>query len=145
MQSLQAYCNFILRYFNVAGADKKLRNGQLGNSSNLFSNLSSYNCQNKCLKFFIKNYLTKDGTAVRILYIGDLSDIHVKSLSFPKRNLVKGVNTKLWVWRGYSVYDIVSIVKKSEVDFVFKQKRPGDLPFIVANLINYKKTELKLI
>ena len=50
----------ILRYFNVAGADKKLRNGQLSNSSNLFSNLTNAIIyKNKVFEIYGKTILQK--------------------------------------------------------------------------------------
>ena len=146
IQSLQTNMKFcILRYFNVAGADKKLRTGQLGNNSNLFNNLSkSILHKNKIFEIYGKNYLTKDGTAVRdFIHLEDLSSIHVKSLSYLKKRSNKDkLILNCGYGEGYSVYDIVSIVKKNyKLDFVYKKKRPGDLPFIVANC---KKLQDKL-
>ena len=145
IQSLQTNMKFcILRYFNVAGADKKLRTGQLNNNSNLFNNLSNAIIyKNKVFEIYGKNYLTKDGTAVRdFIHLEDLSNIHVKCLSFLKNKLKRNLILNCGYGEGYSVYDIVSIVKKRyKLDFVYKQKRQGDLPFIVANC---KKLQEKL-
>ena len=90
IQSLQTNMKFcILRYFNVAGADKKLRTGQLGNNSNLFNNLSNAILyKNKVFEIYGKNYLTKDGTAVRdFIHLEDLSNIHIKCLLYLKNKL----------------------------------------------------------
>tara|TARA_X000001036_G_C20598834_1_gene774069 strand:+ start:250 stop:1224 length:975 start_codon:yes stop_codon:yes gene_type:complete len=146
IQNLKTNMKFcILRYFNVAGADKKLRTGQLGNNSNLFNNLSNAILyKNKVFEIYGKNYLTKDGTAVRdFIHLEDLSNIHVRCLSFlKKRSNKEKLILNCGYGEGYSVYDIVSIVKKRyQLDFAYKQKRPGDLPFIVANC---KKLQEKL-
>ena len=145
IQSLQTNMKFcILRYFNVAGADKKLRTGQLGNNSNLFNNLSNAILyKNKVFEIYGKNYLTKDGTAVRdFIHLEDLSNIHIKCLLYLKNKLKRNLILNCGYGEGYSVYDIVSIVKKRyKLDFVYKQKRQGDLPFIVANC---KKLQEKL-
>ncbi len=141
LQNDTKFC--ILRYFNVAGADKKLRTGQLNNNSNLFNNLSkAILLKNKVFEIYGKNYLTKDGTAVRdFIHLEDLSNIHVKCLSFLKKKLNNKILTlNCGYGEGYSVYDIVSIAKKRyKLNFVYKKKRTGDLPFIVANCNNLQK------
>ena len=70
------------------------------NSSNLFSNLTNAIIyKNKVFEIYGKNYFTKDGTAVRdFIHLEDLSDIHVKCLSFLKKIKQGEFNIKLWVW-----------------------------------------------
>ncbi len=133
----------ILRYFNVAGADKKLRVGQVNSNSNLFKNLSKTILKkNKIFEIYGNDYLTKDGTAVRdFIHLEDLSSIHLKSLNYLKNKAKKKILTlNCGYGVGYSICDIVSIVKKKyKLNFIYKKKRSGDLPFIVANCNKLKK------
>ncbi len=133
----------ILRYFNVAGADKKLRTGQINDVSNLFKNLSkSILNKSRNFKIYGKNYLTKDGTAVRdFIHLEDLSNIHIKSLDYLKNKLKRKILTlNCGYGFGYSVNEIVLIAKKKyNFNFVYKEKRNGDLSFIVANCDKLKK------
>ena len=133
----------ILRYFNVAGADKKLRTGQINNVSNLFKNLSK-SILNKSinLEIYGKDHLTKDGTAVRdFIHLEDLSDIHIKSLDYLKTRSKKKIQIfNCGYGFGHSVNEIVFIAKKKyNFNFVYKKKRNGDLSFIVANCDKLKK------
>jgi UDP-glucose 4-epimerase len=133
----------ILRYFNVAGADRKLRTGQINDGSNLFKNLSKAILKrNKIFEIYGKDYLTKDGTAVRdFIHLEDLSNIHLKSLTYLKnRAKRKTLTLNCGYGVGHSVHDVVSIVKKRyKLNFVYRNKRNGDLPFIVANCNKLKK------
>lgn len=138
----------ILRYFNVAGADKKLRTGQ--NSRNKATHLIkklTEAIQNKKLFFNIygNNYNTKDGTAVRdFIHIEDLSNIHIKILNYMKKN----INKKITIFNcgygdGFSVYEIIKIAKKIyNFNYKFSKRRKGDAPYVVANNLKIKK-ELK--
>ncbi len=144
IQSLQTNMKFcILRYFNVAGADKKLRTGQLGNNSNLFNNLSNAILhKNKIFEIYGKNYKTKDGSPVRdFIHIEDLSNIHLKTLSYlKKQNKNKVIILNCGYEKGYSVLDIVKFTKKNyNLEYQFVEKRKGDLAYIVANTNKLKK------
>ena len=78
----------ILRYFNVAGADKSNRSGLIAKSS---SNLIKVLCEvatNKREKIIINgdDYKTKDGTAIRdFIHVTDIADMHVLAAN----NLIK--------------------------------------------------------
>ena len=71
----------ILRYFNVIGADFKLRTGQLSKGS-LFKNLANNLANNKySINIYGKRLKTKDGTPVRdYIDINDLSSLHILAL-----------------------------------------------------------------
>jgi len=73
---------YILRYFNVVGADAKYRVGPINQSGQLFKNLST--CivnKNYQIKVYGKNYKTRDGTCIRdYIDVNDLSRIHINCL-----------------------------------------------------------------
>jgi UDP-glucose 4-epimerase len=69
----------ILRYFNVAGADTKLRTGLISKSSTNLIKVINEVAVGKRKKFIINgnNYNTKDGTPIRdFIHVSDLSEIH---------------------------------------------------------------------
>lgn len=143
IKSVKKQSNFcILRYFNVAGADQKLRTGQINDNLSMFKNLSKSIVKKKDFKINGKNYLTQDGTAVRdYIHLEDLSDIHLKALNYLKKNKIKDLLIlNCGYGQGYSVKEIVSIAqKKYNFNFTYQKKRRGDLPFVVANCNNLKK------
>ena len=74
--------NFIiLRYFNVAGADKNLRSGQISKrSTHLIKILSEVVVgKREHIEIFGNDYNTPDGTAIRdYIHVSDLADIHLE-------------------------------------------------------------------
>jgi len=79
---------YILRYFNVIGADYKLRCGAINNSGQLFKVIAK-NIIKKNFKInvFGNNYLTKDGTCIRdYIDVNDLSNIHMSIIDKKKLN-----------------------------------------------------------
>ena len=72
----------ILRYFNVAGADSKMRTGLISKFSSHLIKIASEVAVGKKDKIIINgdDYNTKDGTAVRdYIHVSDLADIHLIS------------------------------------------------------------------
>ena len=99
----------ILRYFNVAGADKKLRSGLITKKS---TNLIKVICQvatGKRKKITINgnDYNTKDGTPIRdFIHVSDLAEIHYLT----GRYLLKNKKSKILncgYGKGYSVLEVV--------------------------------------
>lgn len=133
----------ILRYFNVAGADKKLRTGQVSNNSNLFKSLiKSILKKQKIFKINGNNYSTSDGTAVRdFIHIEDLSDIHIKALNYLRKKLKKKILIlNCGYGTGHSIYEIVSIVKKKyKLNYLYSKRRKGDIAYVVANCNKLKQ------
>ena len=71
----------ILRYFNVAGADKKLRSGQISKKSTHLIKILSEVIVGKRdkIEIFGSDYNTPDGTAIRdYIHVSDLADIHTE-------------------------------------------------------------------
>jgi UDP-glucose 4-epimerase len=105
----------ILRYFNVVGADCKLRSGQVYKGP-LVKNIAC-NISNKkySVKLFGNNYNTKDGTTIRdYIDVNDLSELHILSLKKLFRSKSFTLNCGYNI--GYSVMDIIkkfeSVIKK---------------------------------
>ena len=72
----------ILRYFNVAGADSKMRSGLITKFSSHLIKIASEVAVGKKDKLVINgdDYNTKDGTAVRdYIHVSDLAEIHLIS------------------------------------------------------------------
>ena len=105
----------ILRYFNVAGADKNKRSGLIAKSS---TNLIKVLCEvaTKTREKIIINgddYKTKDGTAIRdFIHVTDIADMHVLAAD----NLLKKTTTNIFncgYGSGYSVKEVITKWKKS--------------------------------
>ena len=139
-KSNQQNINYIiLRYFNVAGADNKLRTG-------LISNFSTHLIKVACeVAVGIKNeliingndYKTPDGTPVRdYIHVTDLADIHLISA----KHLHKTKSSHIFncgYGKGYSVMEVVKAFSKflnKEIKYKFGPRRAGDSQMIVANV-----------
>ena len=89
----------VLRYFNVVGADSRLRCGfNINKGSNLFLNLCRSVSKNKRFNINGKTYDSKDGTTIRdFIHVSDLSEVHYKlsKLIIKKKSILK---IKLWIW-----------------------------------------------
>jgi len=127
----------VLRYFNVAGADPKKRTGQ---STTAATHLIKVACQTALgdrehMGIFGTDFDTPDGTGVRdYIHVSDLAHAHALVLEH-LRNAGRSVTINCGYGRGYSVREVVDVVKKvSGVDFFAKEqpRRAGDPPAIVA-------------
>ena len=134
----------ILRYFNVAGASKSGKIGQIEKSyGQLFKNLAIQSLKSKpVVNIYGKNYKTKDGTCIRdYIHVSDLAEIHLKTLSKiikSKKSLVLNCG----YGKGYSVREIVDIFKslKKDVLVKYQKRRAGDIAQIYADTRKIKKT-----
>ena len=89
LEKLDKKINYvILRYFNVVGAEKKMRCGfKIKKNKALFNNLCKSFLENRKFYIYGNNFNTKDGTSVRdYIYISDLSEVHYR---FAKKILKK--------------------------------------------------------
>jgi len=137
--------NYIaLRYFNVAGADKKLRIGQkYENPTHLITlALKTALGEYESLNIFGTDYNTP-GTAIRdYIHIDDLSNAHILCLNYLKKERKSEV-FNCGYGQGYSVLEVLNTTKKvTKVNFktVNSKKREGDPPILIAdsNLIKDK-------
>ncbi len=139
----------ILRYFNVAGADIKLRTGLISKQPTHLIKIASEVAVGKRDKIIIfgKDYNTKDGTAIRdYIHVTDLADIHLKSLEY----LVKNQKSNIFncgYGKGYSVKEVIDTANKitnNLIKFEYGDRRPGDAEILIAdvtkiyNSINWK-------
>ena len=79
----------ILRYFNVAGADSKMRSGLISKYSSHLIKIASEVATGKKDVLIINgdDYNTKDGTAVRdYIHVSDLADIHLMCTKYLYNN-----------------------------------------------------------
>jgi UDP-glucose 4-epimerase len=129
----------ILRYFNVAGADPKLRTGQATPTA---THLIKVACETAIgkrpkMEVFGTDYPTPDGTCIRdYIHVSDLVQAHSLSLAYLRSG---GANVTLncGYGRGASVVEVVNAVRRaSGRDFPVEVsgRRPGDPPVLVANV-----------
>ena len=137
----------ILRYFNVAGADSKLRSGLIDKKSSHLIKVACEVATGKKKKLIVngKNYNTKDGTAVRdFIHVVDLANIHLVSLKY----LIKTKKSEIFncgYGKGYSVMQVVKNMNKilnEKISFSFGPRRKGDLSYVVAD-VSKIKTKIK--
>ncbi len=130
----------LLRYFNPIGAHESGRIGE--NPKGIPNNLLPYITQVAvgklvCLGVFGNDYDTPDGTCIRdYIHVVDLADGHVKALQKMEHE-AGGV----WIYNlgtgvGYSVLDVINAfeeVNDLKINYVFKERRPGDVPACYAD------------
>jgi len=134
-----------LRYFNVAGADPKLRTGQ---STPLATHLIKVACEvalgkRAKIDVFGTDYATPDGTCVRdYVHVSDLARAHSAALAHLRRG---GASATLncGYGRGASVFEVIEAVKRaSGRNFAVEiaDRRPGDPPALVADVSRIRST-----
>lgn len=134
----------ILRYFNPVGAHKS---GLIGESPNgIPNNLMPYITKVSIgelpfLNVYGNDYDTHDGTGVRdYIHVVDLAKGHVKAIEHYAKPGVHICN--LGTGTGYSVLDLVKTferVNNVKVNYVIKDRRPGDIATCYANPERAKK------
>jgi len=134
----------ILRYFNVAGADEKMRTGLI---SKVSSHLIKVACEvvvGKRDKLIINgdDYNTPDGTAIRdYIHVSDLAEIHLISA----KHLIKGGESNLFncgYGNGFSIKDVIKELNKiinKNLETTIGPRRPGDSELIVSNVEKFMK------
>jgi len=138
------YFNFIiLRYFNVAGADLKLRSGQISKkSTHLIKKLCQSSLNNKPLPIFGSDYLTKDGTAIRdYIHVIDLANIHYLAAKYLlKKNKSQIFNCGYGY--GFTVKEVVDTfnkISKNKINYIYRDRRAGDVGVLISNSNKIKK------
>ena len=131
----------ILRYFNVIGADSKLRIGQI-NTGALIKNICHNIVKRKySIKVFGNKYNTIDGTGVRdYIDINDLSKLHIECLNKLKNYRSFIVNCGYGF--GYSVLEIINLfsrIIKKKIKIFICSKRKGDIGEIYCDNLLLKK------
>ncbi len=141
----------ILRYFNVAGADKKLRSGQISkNSTHLIKKISEVVVGKRDqIKIFGNDYNTPDGTAIRdYIHVSDLADIHVEVSKYLLKNLESNL-FNCGYGNGFSVLDVVNTsnsIYQNKIIYEFSNRREGDVEKLIADtskILKYIKWQPK--
>ena len=134
----------LLRYFNPIGAHES---GLIGEDpKGIPNNLMPYimkvaTGELECLGVFGDDYDTHDGTGVRdYIHVVDWAKGHVKAIEHYAKPGVHICN--LGTGTGYSVLDLVKTferVNNVKVNYVIKDRRPGDIATCYANPERAKK------
>ena len=143
--SKQFNTNFvILRYFNVAGADKNLRSGLISKVSTHLIKIACEVATYKRKKLLINgsDYPTKDGTPVRdYIHVSDLAEIHLLSANY----LINGGESNIFncgYGRGFSVRNVVDEMNKIldfKMNIEIGPRRQGDCAYLVADNSKFKE------
>ncbi|MFZ1813483.1 MAG: UDP-glucose 4-epimerase GalE [Rhizobiaceae bacterium] len=128
----------MLRYFNVAGCDPKMRTGQSTEGATHLIKLACETALGKRPEFSIlgTDYDTPDGTCVRdFIHVSDLVNAHYVALNFLRQGGLK-FTANCGYSKGYSVREVVDAVKAASgrnFKVLEKDRRPGDIPALTAN------------
>ena len=135
----------VLRYFNVAGADPKLRTGQ---STPQATHLIKVACEvalgkRAKIDVFGTDYPTPDGTCMRdYIHVSDLARAHSAALAYLRRG-GDSATFNCGYGHGASVLEVIEAVKRaSGRDFPVEiaARRPGDPPALVADVSRIRST-----
>jgi len=135
----------ILRYFNVAGADEKLRSGLISKYSTHLIKIASEVAVNKRNELIINgdDYDTHDGTTVRdYIHVSDLADIHLISAEYLMKNNESNI-FNCGYGEGFSVKEVLTKYNEildNKIKFKVGPRRPGDSKLVVANPNKFIKT-----
>ena len=131
--------SIILRYFNVAGADPKLRSGLISNTPTHLIKILSELAIGKREKISIygNDYNTKDGTAIRdYIHVSDLASIHLEAANYLLEKKISNI-FNCGYGKGYSVLEVINIAKKiygEKIKFEYDKRRPGDAEKLISNV-----------
>ena len=135
----------VLRYFNVAGADPRLRTGQSTPQATHLIKVASEVAVGKRAKIDVygTDYPTPDGTCVRdYIHVSDLARAHSAALAYLRRGGTSAT-FNCGYGRGASVFEVIDAVKRaSGRDFPVEiaGRRPGDPPALVADVSRIRAT-----
>ena len=135
----------ILRYFNVAGADEKLRSGLISKYSTHLIKIASEVAVGKKSELIINgnDYDTPDGTPVRdYIHVSDLADIHLVSAEYLFKNNQSDI-FNCGYGKGFSVKEVIETYNKfleKKIKYRIGPKRPGDSKLVVANPDKFNQT-----
>jgi len=134
-----------LRYFNVAGADPRGRTGQ---STRGATHLIKVACETalgkrQAIELFGTDYDTPDGTCVRdYIHVADLANAHADALAYLRKG-GDSLVANCGYGHGYSVREVLESVRRvsgREFPVVERERRPGDVPAVVANSTRARST-----
>jgi len=135
----------VLRYFNVAGADPKLRTGQSTAGATHLIKVACEAALGKRPKIdvFGTDYPTPDGTCIRdFVHVSDLARAHSAALAHLRRG-GRSATCNCGYGRGSSVLEVIDSVRRaSGRDFPIEisGRRAGDPAAVVANVDRIRAT-----
>ena len=135
----------VLRYFNVAGADPKLRTGQSTAGATHLIKVACEAALGKRPKIDIygTDYPTPDGTCIRdYVHVSDLARAHSAALGYLRRG-GDSATFNCGYGRGSSVLEVIDSVRRvSGRDFPVEisGRRAGDPAALVANVDRIRST-----
>ena len=135
----------ILRYFNVAGADEKLRSGLISKYSTHLIKIASEVAVGKKSELIINgnDYDTPDGTPIRdYIHISDLADIHLVAAKYLHEKNQSNI-FNCGYGKGYSVKEVIEAYNKflkKKIKFKIGPKRTGDSKILIANPDKFNQT-----
>lgn len=127
-----------LRYFNVSGADPKMRAGQSTKGATHLIKVASETALGKRshMEVFGTDYPTPDGTCLRdYIHVSDLANAHYLAL----RRMRTGGGSLIancGYGRGYSVLEVIEAVRRAvghDFELRYSGRRPGDAVAVVAD------------
>jgi UDP-glucose 4-epimerase len=128
-----------LRYFNVAGADPRLRTGQSTAGATHLIKVAVEAALGKRdhVSVFGTDYDTPDGTGVRdYIHVGDLAAAHVLALDALIADPAKCMTMNCGYGRGFSVLEVLNAVDSvagGKIKRIFEPRRAGDPAMLVAD------------
>jgi len=129
----------ILRYFNVAGADPKMRTGQATPQATHLIKVTSETVlgQREKLNVFGTDYPTPDGTCIRdYIHVTDLARAHSAALAYLRRGGASAT-FNCGYGHGYSVLEVLETARRvsgRNFPVEFAERRPGDPATLVADV-----------
>lgn len=139
LQTNSNLSHVILRYFNVAGADPKMRSGLISKKATHLIKIASEVVVGKRDKITIfgNDYPTPDGTAIRdYIHVSDLANVHVKAAEY----LLKKQKSEIincGYGKGFSVKEVLDVVNKvneKSINIIEGERRAGDSSMLVSNV-----------
>jgi UDP-glucose 4-epimerase len=129
----------VLRYFNVAGADPKMRTGQATPQATHLIKVTSETVlgQREKMSVFGTDYPTPDGTCIRdYIHVTDLVRAHSAALAYLRRG-GKNATFNCGYGHGYSVLEVLETARRisgRNFPVEFAGRRPGDPATLVADV-----------
>lgn len=131
-----------LRYFNACG-----RNAEAGlyEEHHPETHLIPLLVKNKKATIYGKDYNTDDGTCVRdYVHVIDICLAHIATYEYLNYYDSTNIVLNIGSGQGYSVKEVVDrvnkIVHNGEMKIEYKERRPGDVPYLVADNTLLSKT-----
>ena len=133
----------ILRYFNVAGANRDQIIGQdFPNATHLIkvSAETALGKRNR-LNVYGSDYATPDGTCIRdYIHVDDLASAHLKGLEYLKRGQPSNI-FNCGYGHGFSVLEVIKTMKKvsgNDFEVALTARREGDPASLIADTTKIK-------